>query len=306
MAAAGWYPDPDGTPGRFRYWDGNQWSAATSNTPQAPPPGPTGPSAQRRQRGRAGLLIGGLAVLIVGAIVAALIVRALDDHHDTVLDDPDPPPSTASGWDDSSPLPTATPTPTPSKSARSPSPRSNPKVACAVGAPTERAKHPDNGRVYGGELSMPSPDSSWNHTNRDAIGLSFAYDVGLVDKIVEANWYESIAVGEVRTEDGFTGPEQAAEAITQCIASSTFYRGFQGRHDVYSKRHDVDGEPGWAVRTEIRVDDAGDDLEGDVSEAIVVDTGEQGTLSFFWGCVPIDDTARLEQLEAVMHDLRVS
>jgi hypothetical protein len=37
-AKAGWYPDPGGGQGLFRYWDGKSWSAATSPNPGAPPP----------------------------------------------------------------------------------------------------------------------------------------------------------------------------------------------------------------------------------------------------------------------------
>jgi Protein of unknown function (DUF2510) len=37
-AKAGWYPDPGGGQGLFRYWDGKAWSAATSPDPSAPPP----------------------------------------------------------------------------------------------------------------------------------------------------------------------------------------------------------------------------------------------------------------------------
>ena len=38
-ADAGWYPDPAGTPGAFRYWSGTQWSETTARGPWA---GPTG------------------------------------------------------------------------------------------------------------------------------------------------------------------------------------------------------------------------------------------------------------------------
>ena len=37
-ANPGWYPDPGGGEGLFRYWDGKAWSAATSPNPSAPPP----------------------------------------------------------------------------------------------------------------------------------------------------------------------------------------------------------------------------------------------------------------------------
>ena len=136
--------------------------------------------------------------------------------------------------------------------------------------------------------------------------MSFAYDVGLVDKVVTGDWYESLSVGEVHAEDGFHTPEQAADGITQCIASSFFYRGFTGRRDVFSRALTVDGKKAWALRTKISVDDPQIDLEGDVSEVIVVDTGAADTLSFFWGAVPIGDTARLKKMEAVMADIQVS
>ena len=38
-AATGWYPDPAGTPGAFRYWDGAAWSEATATDPWADPSG---------------------------------------------------------------------------------------------------------------------------------------------------------------------------------------------------------------------------------------------------------------------------
>ncbi len=48
-AKAGWYPDPGGGQGLYRYWDGKAWSAATSPNPKAPAPsiGLTGPAGAR-------------------------------------------------------------------------------------------------------------------------------------------------------------------------------------------------------------------------------------------------------------------
>lgn len=37
-ATAGWYPDPGGGPGLYRYWDGQAWSAATTPDPSSAPP----------------------------------------------------------------------------------------------------------------------------------------------------------------------------------------------------------------------------------------------------------------------------
>jgi hypothetical protein len=43
VANPGWYPDPSGLAGSYRYWDGQGWSDQTSSTPDAPPPGAGGP-----------------------------------------------------------------------------------------------------------------------------------------------------------------------------------------------------------------------------------------------------------------------
>jgi hypothetical protein len=48
LAPAGWYPDPSGIPGAFRWWDGATWTTAISASPSAPAPlraAPAGPSA---------------------------------------------------------------------------------------------------------------------------------------------------------------------------------------------------------------------------------------------------------------------
>jgi hypothetical protein len=36
----GWYPDPAGAPGLYRWWDGDNWAQVTSDSAQAPPPLP--------------------------------------------------------------------------------------------------------------------------------------------------------------------------------------------------------------------------------------------------------------------------
>lgn len=35
MATPGWYPDPAGRPGHFRFWDGDRWGDDTSDDPYA-------------------------------------------------------------------------------------------------------------------------------------------------------------------------------------------------------------------------------------------------------------------------------
>ena len=58
-ANPGWYPDPGGGQGLFRYWDGKAWSAAVSPNPSAPPPrqgliGPGTPQQSGQPYGQGG------------------------------------------------------------------------------------------------------------------------------------------------------------------------------------------------------------------------------------------------------------
>ncbi|HEX3196728.1 MAG TPA: DUF2510 domain-containing protein [Propionibacteriaceae bacterium] len=41
----GWYPDPAGATGLYRWWDGSSWAEVTSDSAQAPPPIPVQPEA---------------------------------------------------------------------------------------------------------------------------------------------------------------------------------------------------------------------------------------------------------------------
>lgn len=312
MTLSGWYPDPAGAPGRFRYWDGNRWSAETTDDPNSPPPftGPLPNGSQRPGRGRTGRVIAVLAVLVVIIVVGVLAIRAFSNHG-AALADPNPPESTVSGWDDSSPLPTATPTPSPSPSptrSRKPTPTASgssaPKtqVSCATGEPAARDPHPNDGRIHGGRLSFQPP--GWEEDAGYAQQMTWAHDVDGVEEETEPMWAAMMAAGALHAEDGFRTPEQAADGMMQCIASSAYYSSFSGRKDVFSKAVTVDGHPGWALRSEIRVDEPELSVPGDTVEVIVINTGTPGQLSFFAGFVPIGDQSRTQLLDRAITSLR--
>lgn len=90
----GWYADP-WEPRQLRYWDGTTWTghvhpastgasvpagvtSAEASTPasaeKTAPPAPDEPAPRRRRGLRAGLLVGGLAVVTVLAVVAAFVI----------------------------------------------------------------------------------------------------------------------------------------------------------------------------------------------------------------------------------------
>ena len=80
----GWYPDPAGTPNRFRYWDGRAWSTDTTDNPAAAPTGcrrsgrrgdagGAGSPPPKQGRRRFGPLILALAALVVLVLVGVLV-----------------------------------------------------------------------------------------------------------------------------------------------------------------------------------------------------------------------------------------
>lgn len=312
MSLPGWYPDPAGTPSRYRYWDGRAWSHDTTDNPAATPPGgsppPTGKGPGSGGGRRKGPLILALSVLVVLVLVGVFVVRGLTGNRE-VVDPPGPlPSSTVSGWDDSSPEPPpetitpsdpppATPTPTP------PPPSDQPLQPCPVGQPTARQDHPKDEWVHGGGLSFPRVPG-WTDTSGAA--FSWAYDVAEQVKLAESpDWYANLAVGALFTGDGFDEPRRSAELVMQCVATSGLYPNFTDRQDVWSKAVTVDGRPGWSIRADIEVDDPKLKTKGDTVEVIVVDTDAPESLAMFIGAVNIGDDALASAMDATIKNLRV-
>lgn len=320
MSLPGWYPDPAGTPNRFRYWDGHAWSHEVTDNPAATPPGaagastgadgPGGPSQPGTGRRRFGPIVLALAVLVVLILVGVLVVRGLFAPRPIV--DPEPlPSSTVSGWDDSSPTTEPeTPTPTPSASEPTPRPTQSPAPTeeqplqpCPEGQPTARQDHPSDGRIHGGGLSFPRV-SGWQDTSGAA--FSWAYDVGEQMKLAESpSWYANLAVGALFTGDGFDEPRRSAELVMQCVITSGLYPYFTDRNETWSKAVTVDGRPGWSIRADVLVSDPDLDTKGDTVEVIVVDTDSPESLSMFIGAVDIDDSDLLRTMDSTIKNLRV-
>lgn len=303
VAVNGWYPDPEGTPGRYRYWDGNRWSAETTTDPRTPAPGSvTPPTAKINDRRR--LLIGSvMTVLIIAVIVAVLSALIINSRRAALVNDPGRPESTASGWDDSSPLPTASPSQRPTAAGSSP----QTEVACADADPYAVAPHPADNRIHGGSLSITQPGGAWKRDDRYARQMTWAYDVAGASEQVEPLWLAMLAVGSLHAEDGFHAPEQAAAGVLECIASSGYYQGwgFQARKDVFSRPTTVDGRRGWVVRSQILIDNPRIRASGDTVEVIVINTGTTGRLSFFAGFVPLGDQNRLRILDDTVAGMQV-
>ncbi len=80
MTTPGWFPDPDGTPGRLRWWDGHAWtptvqdaSTPTAAPPQPPASTPSNAMGKTATRTPSGWVVLGLLALILGVTLGILI-----------------------------------------------------------------------------------------------------------------------------------------------------------------------------------------------------------------------------------------
>jgi Protein of unknown function (DUF2510) len=301
QAPPGWYADPAGAPGRYRYWDGARWLEVTTGNPkQASPVGssvvgsPSQSSASesisRSARSQRLALIMCMLAIVVSAVVATTVyVHNLRQ----VVAEPAPTP-TATDLTGSSPTPTAEPSQTRSAT---PTPTTARPVRCPKGDPTLRASHPIDSWVYGGNLSFEEQPTF----ERAAVEprFSFAYDVLQQTLPVSQNppWIAQLAVGQLRGTDGFGGndPRSTAENLVHCVLSGNMYSPYlPTRSDIRSESLNIDGHSGWLIDSEISVDRPDLQVAGDHTIFIVVRDGKNW--GFFFGAVPIGNA----QLDAVL------
>ena len=297
MPAAGWYPDPAGVPGRYRYWDGSRWSTVTTDDTRQPDPAKSpasspvlsdpsksGPPSRPVRKRRLGLSIAVLAVAM-STVLAAIFVG----NFRSVLDNP-PPTVTASPSG-------APPDRTPTATRTSPStPTPVPLVPCPKGNPNQRARHPIDGRVYGGNLSFEAQPTFEPAALESR--FSFAYDVLQQTLPVSQKppWIAQLAVGQLRADDGFVhDARNTVESLARCVVTGRMYAQYvPTRGDIRSESLSIDGRRGWLIESEITVDQPDLPLLGDHVIFIVVRDGKDW--GFFFGAVPIGNA----QLDAVL------
>lgn len=309
---AGWYPDPGGQPGLYRFWDGRAWSAATTNNPSsAPPPQGLGQSAPQAQQGQGhnpyapqggrpqqgaggpqgggmpptpkrtpwGWWIGALAVLLVVVIAVSMFVRGVIRN--------------AGGGDD-------------------PGGQSTTQV-CPTGdsSPDPSAQPPNDGRVHGGALSYPMLPSPWEAPSFDD-RVPFGRDTVTQNVMVHANydgqgnsWVASVLVGELIAGDGFFTPEQGSEIVVRCVTGRFYGDGtVVNRDDQENKAMKVDGKDAWIVKSHLTFDIAGLPTKGETLIVVIVASGE-ATSSLYYASIPDDSPEYLPVAEQLISQLKV-
>lgn len=256
-------------------------------------------------------LVVGAVLLLVGLSVAGFIgYRALaDDDDDADATDrtsaADPTTGASSGPTDPSTGPS-----TDTTTGTTPTDTRPTDQQCLGGVPTPSVTpREDADRVSGGGLSIPVPDG-YTADVAYATFFTFADDFTPLQKTIEQSdnlgWVSIYGVGGLRKANGFEDPAQAAEAVVACMAgSSDLYNHFTGREDLSSGEITIDGHEAFQITSELRVDDPDLTVEGDVSQVIVVDTGDAETFGLYLTVVPIGDDELVAQQEAAVGRIRV-
>jgi Protein of unknown function (DUF2510) len=305
-ANPGWYPDPGGGQGLFRYWDGKAWSSAVSPNPSAPAPSqglvgggtpqqggqPDGQGGQpgygqspygqdygsnayanyqelEKKKSPIGWWIAGAALVLVIVVVAVLAIRAVtgDDTGTTGGG-----PATQPSQDACPPEISASPEPPP------PFP-------------------PADGRIHGGPVSYPMLGPPWGPPQGDS-RVPFGSDVQSQDVVLENNydgngalWIAQVLVGELQAGDGFFTPEQGSQIVVKCILGR-FYGDNPVKSDVkVNEKTTIDGHEAWLVESHLTFDIAGLKTKGELLIVAIVSAGNRSGL--FYASIP-DSTPGLQ------------
>ncbi|WP_432558611.1 DUF2510 domain-containing protein [Granulicoccus sp. GXG6511] len=295
MSAAGWYPDPGGQPGMFRYWDGSAWSAVLSPSPQSPPPSssvgspgdpveeprtglqPTAAPEESRRGGR-GWVIAAAVIVVVLVVVVGFIVRGVTNQSSPAAGD----------------RPTVEQPICPDLDLQ---------------PPTEEASR--NGRVYGGLLSYPELPAPWSPPSQE-VRIPFGFNAAKQDILVDGydvngqrqGWVASVMVGELRAGDGFFNPQDGSAIVATCIIGGFYGDAKVTRDDRVSKAVQVDGHNGWLLETNLSFRIPGLRTDGEWLAVLIVDTGD-GRSSIFSASIPNVSPEWEAPARQAMADLRV-
>jgi hypothetical protein len=307
----GWYPDPDGTPGRLRFWDGTAWTTQTS--PAAPPPdqSPTssvpgeGTASERKERvsrrGRS-LTIAILAVLLLFTLIGTVaVVRSRADRD---LADPAPTGPSRSSYDDSSPLPSPTPsTPSPPRSTPRPTPSTPERRSadCDKTTADQLPRPATDGRVHGGPLSFAAMAPPWSpatSTGRFPFSRDSYVQTLRLPEVLP--WQASAQVG-VASFASYPGRHVAAEAMLNCLLTSDFYTSVHVTV-TRSKGSDlkVSGIPASRLDAVLTFSQPDLTTRGSQVRIIVVDTSP---VTYYFHAVPMERTDLIRVLDRATDSL---
>lgn len=316
-AKAGWYPDPGGGQGLFRYWDGKAWSAATSPNPSSPPPTQglvgAGTASQGGQAGQSAYGQGGQQYDQTGQSPygQSPYGQAPYGHGSAYANyqEIQKKKSPIGWWIAGAALVivivvvavlairavTGGGTGTTGGPIGQPSQDVCPATSTAT---PEQGNHPNDGRVHGGPVSYPMLGQPWSAPqgeNRVPFGTDVQSQLVPVESDYDgngSNWVASILVGELQAGDGFFTPEQGSQIVVKCILGK-FYGDNPVKSNVkVNEKATIDGHDAWLVESHLTFDIAGLKTKGELLIVAIVSGGNRSGL--YYASIP-DTTPELVQ-----------
>ncbi|MFZ1410734.1 MAG: DUF2510 domain-containing protein [Micropruina sp.] len=277
MSNAGWYPDPGGQPGMYRYWTGSSWSTAVTPNPQQGLPTAPGTPGQRSKT-PVGWWLGGLAALVAIALVIWFVFQQV------------------SGLLGGNTGPVSNPT-------AGVCPRSTGET------PTARARAAD-GRVHGGKLSFPELGAPWTAPEpewRVPFGTDALTQTVSIEPNYDGNssWVASVLVGELVAGDGFFSPQQGSEIVVKCIMGVFYGDAEVVRDDKVNKATTLDGKDAWLVESHLTFDIPNLKTKGELAIILIVATSLESS-SIFYASIPDTSPQLVQPARDAMKALKVS
>ena len=343
VSAAGWYPDPSGQSGMFRYWTGTAWTAAVTADPSATPP----PSAEPRGGGNvpgasSTGFTSGTAYAPTGSSPSASSFdwptydwRTADvwptgsspsaSSFDPSGYDPGPirPPKRQTGWIIglvavlvvvavvvAFVLPQLAGVIGPI----GPGPANPTPDRCAPASSTAPSPMPGQtfGRVYGGTMSYQRLGDPWSAPTPDnRIPFSpVAYQQTVLDHEnyagLGSNWVSAVLIAELWVGDGFGSTKQGAETVFNCVLGKYYSDTPVESTTVISAAHLVDGYDGWLIVADLSFTIPNLPVTGERATILVVATDpENQGYSLFYSSIPDDQKHLQADADAALAGLRV-
>jgi len=275
VAGSGWYRDPSGAQGRYRYWDGSAWSAVTTTDPLSSPAPEDGGRAYRKQGGKSWIVaLVALAIVVVAAVVFVLRGTGGAGPGGRAAEDTDSSYPTVSAWNEVSPSPSSAPSTIPVTVPAG----EGPQFPCLPSTGVGDTAQPD-GKMAADTLQIDRIADWYKFTPEPPFRSPVAYDshmqatvaLPLGSPAVGPMAESSVWLALLAKADGFTDLQTSAEQVMQCGTSDAITRA-----SLIDSATQVSGHPAWRVQSQISSDGMPGlaNWQGYICDVIVVDLGD--------------------------------